>query len=325
MTTVEDIQKAVDELLLPMANQRWKFEGKTRGFRVSSLPFCPLLSLVTSKTEESYTKSHYTEVGTALHTTIQTWLSLNKISVKKMYGKWKCTGCAKEVGPGRQPKEPCSCEHVFGRLEKVHEHMPKFWTYEELTVEYNGLSGHIDLIIEISPGKYILIDFKTYSLLKKRDTSYWKKDKPSHPSYVIQIRSYSAICREVYDLNIVGWAMVLVDRDRPIESAKDYHPIINEWNGKKSKAWLKKLDDSANDNRRYRALLRSIEDGKEDKAKKQLKEIVKKRPCHSQEDYNGYMNYKFFSNEKCPLLSSCKKGNKRALRGVHEALADEEW
>jgi hypothetical protein len=304
--------------LLDLQNQKIQQVPTTRQFRTSALPFCPILEFIKDPQFEEYSKSHYTTTGTAIHETKQAWLSISKVSRDIMYGSWLCTGC-KDVRLNQfRPKKACGCTHKVSTTE-FHRGWPKHWTYVEVEYNYNGLTGHIDLILVPKPDFAFTVDFKTTELSKKKLRWSWKEDKVSSPNYVAQIRTYSTILDLEHKLPIRGWMLVNTERGSPIKKASDFHMQVGSWGRKQSLKWQKQLDLSVKNNRILTKLEAAVEDGNREESNKQLKRIIVNRPCHSKEDYTAYMKYKFYTGQ-CAHIDVCCKGSHKA---VHTRIMDE--
>lgn len=279
--------------------------AKGREFRSSGLPFCPIKTFLADPRNQNYRMNHYTSVGTALHTNIQSWLSVTKRSAKDMYGDWKCTGCGKVLTARKLPP-PCSCHGKVSTTE-FHRNWPKFWCYEEIAFKYKNLSGHIDLIMAPHPEFFYVVDFKTGNLTKKRSSVFWhaQQDKPSSPNYIAQIRTYCTVLDLLFDLPIKGWALCTLDRAEPIKTAADFHLVPSVWSREKSLRWVKRLDRSDANFKRLLDLDTYIENGETKKARRTMNTIIDHRPCHDEKSYQQYMGYAFFGKEVCPLKKAC--------------------
>ena len=308
---LEYMEGIVNDMMLDLQNNKLQQVKTTRQFRTSSLPFCPILEFIKDPNIEEYSKSHYTTTGTAIHETIQSWLSVSKFSQDMIYGSWKCTGCQTVKLNQMRPKKLCGCSHTVSTTE-FHRGWPKHWTYVEVEYDYHGLTGHIDLVVIPRPDFAFPVDFKTTELAKKKLRWSWKEDKVSSPNYVAQVRTYSTILDKVHGLPIKGWMLVNTERGSPIRKRSDFHPQVAKWSSKHSEKWMKVLDLSIENNKRLRKLEDAIDSEDKQLAEKQLRRIVVNRPCHSQDDYNDYMRYKFYSGE-CPHQETCFHGSNKAI------------
>ena len=217
---VSKIERYVHDMFSEMVLMSETQPPSEREFRTSGLPFCPILSFLKEDREESYASSFYTSIGTSIHLVMQTWLAKTKLSVKHVYGNWKCTGCGKEKRMCKQPS-PCTCGSTHSRASKFHERMKPFWMYEEIEYNYRGLSGHIDLVYWPLPNFAFTLDFKTSDIEKKKKSGYWIRSKPSSPTYVVQVRTYNTVLDLHYGVPIRGWCLANLDRAQPIKKSSD--------------------------------------------------------------------------------------------------------
>lgn len=70
--------------------------------------------------------------------------------VDAMVGDWKCKACNHIEVSCKRPKVKCNCG-------------AKLWEYQEVNVvsEYSGISGGLDVILDIGTGKFIVVEVKT--------------------------------------------------------------------------------------------------------------------------------------------------------------------
>lgn len=320
---VDKIEETVTSMMLSLSDLTYP-SHRDYAFRVSSLPFCPVKTFVAEPRNNNYQMSHYTEIGTAMHDIIQTWLALNPKYRKKIWGNWKCTGCQKVVEHRLHPSKPCDCKYKMSVGNSRLIGWPKFWNYEEVTITWKNLSGHVDLILFLNPTTAIVIDFKSSGLTEKKQSWYYKEDQPGSPSYVAQIRTYSSLLPITHDLPIKGWCLITVDRTRPIEDQHSFSPLSSEWGEDKQKRWMKYVQKSSDNYKLFEKLIEAVSDEDSDEANKQLKKCIVNRPCTDKKSYDTYMRYAFFGQKKCPLLKSCKKGKREVYSQVKSILNDRE-
>lgn len=306
---MEDI---INASMTGMQHEKVTQVKRKREFRSSGLPFCPILQFLREPQEENYAKSHYTSTGTAIHESIQGWLSVTKTSQNIMWGSWKCTGCQQIKFNQYKPKKLCDCKFVVSTTEQ-HRGWPKHWTYHEVEFEYRGLTGHIDLILWPKPDFAFVPDFKTSEQEKKRLRWNWKADKVSSPNYVAQIRTYASILTLEHGLPIKGWALINVERGRPITKATDYHTQLGVWNKKKAVKWMENIDRAADNNKILTKLEDAVEKGDRDGAEKQIDRMIKNRPCVDQDSYDRFMQYGFYQGS-CEHCSTCFSGSHKAIK-----------
>ena len=313
------LEQLIDAFMCDVASQKKEYIKKN-DFRVSAFPFCPLRAFLFEQRTDSYSMDFYTSIGTAVHETIQKWATISDFA-DKIYAVWQSVETGEVYGPCKQ------------------EDLPKSWdnytlAYEEVTISYDGLSGHVDLIIEILPGKYIVIDFKTTDIGGKRVKfrSKWQDQDPASRSSIIQISSYCSLLSKIHGLNIVAWCLIYVDRGKVIQGSRDYYKVLRPWNEKKTKNMLKHIDKACANNKRLQRLRKYMEESDDysPKAVKTLKKMVVNRPCKDEESYDAWMDYKFFkmkgpggegvTDGKCDLKKDCICGSKRAYKAVKARL-----
>ena len=324
MDDLEIIDKIVaytTDMLMEMSTMEEVQTQGEREFRTSGLPFCPILSFLREPRSESYSMSMYTSTGTAIHTSVQTWLAKTKLSSRHLFGNWLCTGCGAKKRMIKKPK-PCSCSSRRAMHSEFHRRMQPFWMYEEIDFEYRGLSGHIDLVYWPEPEFAFAVDFKTTDLVKKKKSSYWEPAKPSSPNYVVQIRTYNTVLDLLYGLPIKGWVLANLDRAQPIKKPTDFSLIPSEWSHAKSLKWDRILLKASNNNKRLLRLERAINEGNGSKSRKYLQDIIEHRPCISDSTYNNWMFYGFYKGE-CELKRQCLSCNTTKIRNaIYTKLED---
>jgi len=312
------LEDKLDTILVDMAKQR-KVYTKTSDFRVSGLPICPLRTLLYNERADSYSMDFYTSIGTAVHETAQKWLSVGNFK-NNIFACWKIKETGEILGPCFKDEIP----------EKYSNYTIE---YEEITINYRVLSGHVDLVLEIFPGQYMVVDFKTTDLDgKKRRFSTWQNQYPASRSSIIQISTYSTLLRKLFKLNIVAWCLVYVDRGKVINSKDDYYKVTRPWTKMKHRNMLEHLDRACENNARLQRLNRMLEDSDEfnPKAVKVLKQLVVNRPCVDDESYNAWMDYKFFRKAgpgeagvfdgQCIMKKHCLSGSKACYSALKRQL-----
>lgn len=284
-------------------------------FRCSSLPFCPIRSfLQMSKREDSYRMDFYTGTGTTLHELMQKWMPLTEQAKGRVYGQWACMSCGVIHPPQLMPHECPACRASRDMLR-----------YREVEVSYKGLSGHVDYLYMWSRDQFVLPDFKTTSLIHSRNKypHNWRDHYPSSPNYIVQLRTYACLLREVYGLNITALMLIFIDRSRTIESEKDFHIVSYPWDEDRHNKWLRKVDKACTNNKLLQRLRRRVEAANEysDEAVNTLRKMVDNRPCTSEASWNTWMKKGFFKGE-CELLPACLKGPKATMRAIMRNLEE---
>lgn len=280
-------------------------------FRVSSMPYCPILFLEgdVGEKEDDFSMSFYTEAGTAHHENLQTYFPQVRGS-NILWGNWRC-----------RHGKPCSCptnhkgetHHSCGKTWQACNHpgrckcgrIPK---YEEIEVEYkNGLTGHIDTILR-SKSLDIIIDYKTCGL--DYITVPWMKKYLPYDSNVIQIENYCALIEVKYGWRPDGWALVYVSRERPKEKQTEkplFHIVEREWTVKRRDLVMKRLNRAC---KTHGYVLDAIKKP----TSELVKTIIDRRPCKSEESYESKMGAKF-KFEDCEHQEICTGCQTKKIEG----------
>ena len=231
-----ELEHLIDTFMMDVSAQKAPSNRKQE-FRVSSFPYCPLRSLLFSKKGDStYSMDFYTSIGTAVHETLQKW-ALKSSFKDKIFCCWKSPKTKRVYGP-------CFFRDLPKRVQKLD------LVYEEITIKYKGLSGHIDLVLEILPGKFIIIDFKTTDLTGKKlkHRAKWQEQYPAEHSSIIQISTYSTLLRKLFKINVIGWCLVYVDRGSTIQNSRSYYKLLRPWNKRKSNKMMKHIELACDNN-----------------------------------------------------------------------------
>ena len=289
-------------------------------FRVSSLPFCGLLrvagELDKSPQKVDYAASHYFSIGTAIHSLYQKFAAIS--APVELIGNWKCAHVLSETTKGHTIiRKTCSKQYDFCSLKQAkkqhvcpHAKQCKAkLQYEEITLNYRGLSGHVDLLYLID-GKYVLADIKTTSdFLFENPKIAIKNSYYPALKYFHQIETYAILLEKLFGIKIDLYAIVYMSRSTP-STKKNMHYIF-----------ARKLTDKARKQRKH--LLAAQIDG-HNKAlaylakpnKKRMANLYKTRPCKTMNDYLNIMDSKFFGKEQCEYIKdkTCLSGDiKRVL------------
>jgi len=265
------IMKGLDTVKLPR-------EDLHNSFRVSSLPYCPIMDLYNRAKEkearpfDDYPSSFYFRVGTAIHELIQEALSSldSKGDTKWIpIGSWECTKCKKIIGE----LEPCP---------KVCKCGSRSFSYVEAQFNWKGLTGHCDYIVYIPSLKgYILFEFKSKGS-KKVETGLYLPDAKHHH----QAQTYSWMMQKHLkkigsDRKVLGYGIIYIGRDGPyfykIGSGKVLQHKICAYEWTKSMAAIRKKQLLLA-LRGRRALESAIKGG-------HIKNMIGYKPCSSIEDY----------------------------------------
>lgn len=305
--TQDFVDNRIDTLLVDMSKGT-RPSDRAFAFRCSSLPFCPIRAFLgMDKGQESFGMDFYTGIGTAVHEVAQRWINRGNLA-DRVFARWKCSECSNITDPGFKPDScpSCGCVHpAFG--------------YEEVEITYRGLSGHVDLIYEIAPDKFVVMDFKTTNLSEAKKRANWQNNYPASPSSIVQIGAYCMMLRRVYGLDVVAWSLIYVDRGKAIASHKDYHKVTRPWGARKHLHMRRLVDRACANNETLNTLRSSIAaaDGYSEAADQALRAVVRARPCRSDDSYRAWMAYKFhrFSKDErtCKFKDVCCGPSNRAV------------
>jgi len=309
--------KAIDAIVKAVQTVKTETAKRTE-FRVSGLPYCPLLDLVDRKSEEpaheEYESGFFFSVGTALHELFQKFARDAKDVT--LVGNWKCTKLLSTKYDSNPPSEThtkCTQEYEFCSHEdvkkkhscphKINSCGPELFQYVEITLTYNGLSGHIDLIFKIN-GKYILVDIKTTSsyLFQSTENAISKGYYPSL-KYWHQIETYSVLVEKLKNIKIDSYAILYVSRENTSNKKKGHAIFARKLTAEMRKNRLKLIDSQILNNSKALNFIKSP-------SKKKIERIWNNRPCQTNEDYMNIMDAQFFGSEKCKFYKnkSCMSG-----------------
>ena len=254
--------------------------------RVSSLPYCAIqhyLKAVSGATEvPSFRMSFYTEIGTAVHELLQTIIPISKHGLE-VFGRWKC-GCKDKHG-NPVIKGPC-----IKRIRKCKK-CKKQYTYEEVELEYRGLSGHIDMITRDDEGKYYLWEFKT---TKDARAKYLPSDK-----HRVQAETYSYLMKKLFNIDIEAYAIIYFERGQFNTGSKKFYEIFPT---KITKEILQQRKKEVSRAIRTHKVVKLALLGDPDAIDK----IIEDRPCACKEDYDRYMKSSFYMDNPslCPYANN---------------------
>lgn len=251
--------------------------------RPSSFPLCSILVLNDmilhkmgkGKTWEC-TGDVYTSIGTALHETVQKWMPRQGSA----FGDWVCHPCKKIRRA--TTNRTCKCG--------------KEMEYREIEVEYRGVKGHIDMILE-DDGVYSVNDFKTTSMKKVEAVKQARNNTDREEAlqrivskqYVLQLLSYTYICEELFDWDIKGASLLFIARDDP----KSYLEVNFPWTDERRKEISTFLESQ----------IVGFNAAKESLKNKNAKQAVVSRACKNSNHYRRCVEPFYFGG--CPMKSIC--------------------
>jgi hypothetical protein len=314
-----DIDTIVSGALTGLTTAKWP-NRRLPEFRISAFPFCPLLFIGDpGEFEAVYTSDFYFRHGTTEHELIQHAMA-HSVNAHLMYGHWACSCDEKHERLQEWTTKPKIKCKKCGKID---------WNYVEVTVEYNGLKGHVDMIYRVPDylqkptsklnrggigWRFIVKDLKTSNLpeMPKKAASDWTarsaamSKKYPIPANVIQIKSYAAILRKQYKLNVCGTSLAYLDRSGPVRSRKNFHTVTETWKKGNDELWLGRLD-AATDTIKDALKVRDALMAKKKPLMPALRRLVDQRPCRNRKQHDDYMAARFYYDDvpACPFMSRC--------------------
>lgn len=285
-------------------------------FRSSSLPYCPIIFVRDSLDAYvhgqfvaalKYHDRFYTTIGTAMHLLWQEVLSSSLLNNKyvKPFGSWK----NKQTG---ELKKDC-----FRPKEGD-------WSYEEVEMEYAGLSCHVDFIgyiakNDIDGGDYwIIADLKTSMM----EAILKPEQKLPVIKNVFQIEGYMCIFEETFGIRPKYYILDYQAR----EKSSAFHPYMMEWSDAKRDAAFRRLDSWADNHAKAQRALtklkpmvnRLVDEGSipatpateqwsPSRAIAALEPLVETRPCHTLDAYERIMAPALTYENGCRHFKQCTK------------------
>jgi len=295
-----------------------------RKFRVSSLPYCPLLHVI-GKIENPdrkipFESGHYFHMGHAAH---QLWQTVARYKLPDNFiGDWQCTRqlhCAATT----TAITATICNRVvnfcsFNQATKQacpHKlrNCSRYLNYKELEIEFHGMTGHTDMLIK--QGKYYsLIDIKTTSdflfLEPKKAISYGY-----YPSkkYLEQISVYCVMLERKYKIKIKDYTIAYVARNKALFVGRD--------NCRALRLFSNRLTDSIRKSRLKRmhiyqkqfTIANNWLEAAPVTRRKLTQNLFASRPCHRSKDYFEKMAHGFFTPCKHHTKGHCYNGKMKKI------------
>lgn len=236
--------------------------------RASQLPFCPLNFVLTvakfgPHSVLQFYSSYFTKVGTTVHEVLQDAMATRG----RFLANWECSVC----GSVRKfSHEPMCCGFQS--------------SYNEIKIEHEYVTGHIDGVFKGEDGRYWILDYKTTSTAQA-------KNRMAYPGrgYIEQVEAYALACRELFNLDIAGVIVFFITRDNPTQ------PYV----------WAQELESE--DFPDIKARMKEYHDmhkfALEAKTKEDLKEVWRNRMCRNSQDVDdlaGYCLFKRGCSDKDP-------------------------
>jgi len=162
--------------------------------RCSQLPYCPVSTVLNYGQRGLFQvmdlgMAYYVGVGHAVHNVMQRYLSQSG----NFLADYHCAECGK--------KYPLS--HTIECCEFPTK-------YDEVSLLYKGVGGHIDGIFKDSQGQYWIVDFKTCSV-----EGAMEKSRRPPAGYMYQVRAYALLLLRQYGLRVAGVMLIFIPRDNP--------------------------------------------------------------------------------------------------------------
>ena len=175
--------------------------------RFSSLPLCPIQWMISApkglakRSEKDFSFSYYTRVGTTVHEVVQGILArMPELRGCELVADWKCRSCGHIHKFTTVPAKCHTCPSRVLDFREVEIEFPR-------TKKLAPSLGHIDMVLRLPEGSYLIADIKTTST---RNAA--KKDFKPSVSYLHQIRSYAAVISKKHGA-VSGVCLLFIPRD----------------------------------------------------------------------------------------------------------------
>lgn len=282
-----------------------------RKFRVSSLPYCPILHVLdvveNPDRKIPFESGFYFHIGHAIHNIYQT--VARHTLPDNFIGDWRCTRVL-NTNPTKTSNTVQYCNRVAGfcsarkalkaNCPHGHNDCHRYLTYQELQVAELDVTGHTDLLYRSRPKRYHLVDIKTTSSFlfesPKRAVSYGY-----YPSekYIEQIQTYLVLLERQYKIRIVDYTIAYQGREKALAIGRDKNPALRLFSYKATNRMRRKILRNL---KRYQRLFNIANVwllAKATKRKRYTDKLYQARPCHRSKDYHEKMASRFMSNEPC--------------------------
>lgn len=260
--------------------------GRGPEFRPSSFPSCPILNwmklyrfkkLGNIESEYYFNMQYYTSVGTTVHEKIQYFMGFTG----KMWGHWKCINpkCPEALKAADKrdaignmieegkPTRRCTTNNI---CPECGEPM----LYIEFTIKFRGTTGHIDGIIKLDNGKWIVMDFKTTSMKKVLNNAFPEK------KHLHQLPFYTYVLEKKYGkkygMKIDEFSLIYIPRDNP----RAFVEYREKWNDNWRVRCAKRFESESE---KWEAVWSDLES-------ETFKEVVANKPCSCPADYKNKMH-----------------------------------
>lgn len=279
--------------------------GRGPEFRPSSFPSCPIINwmkltrfkhLGNTEALHYFGMEYYTSVGTTVHEKIQYFMGFTG----KMWGHWKCINpTCKEAHKAADKLDPLGNIIAEGKPTRrctTNNKCPECaepMFYIEFTLKFRGVKGHIDGIVKLDNGKWIVLDYKTTSMKKVRKGLFPEK------KHLHQLPFYTYVLEKKYGkkygMKIDHFSLIYIPRDNP----RAFFEYKEKWTDNWRVRCAKRFDAECG---KWEAI-------REDVAGDTFHNVVAHKPCACPADYRNKM-YGFGS---CVMESVCFSSSKLKL------------
>ena len=200
LKSVKNAEQAVEYALEAHKTRSRNDPGRVLKLRVSSFPFCAtkwwfgLQNSLLGTRESDFMGRFFTDVGTQVHTTVQSILDNSKFVVRD----WKCLKCSHRH---QFTTKPTVCEGCRAKAPLL------VLIGLENAVNAGVISGHIDDAFLLGNGNIDLLDYKTTSVAK-----ITSKSALPNLENVRQIEAYTAIKKKQGE-PMQGWTLSYISRN----------------------------------------------------------------------------------------------------------------
>jgi hypothetical protein len=323
--------KFIYDTLMKVQSGVYPAPARPPQFRVSSLPFCPLLFALDSKKhnpdkpdEVEFKSGFYFKQGHALHSL---WQETSSHMVpEEIIGDWQCNHILKQEDKGdKQTITRCNRLLPFCSAKEMLKvkcpHGKKdceaSQIYAELEFEWCGLAGHSDLLLrEKKTGRYHVVDWKT--------TGLFLFDKPKiamnmgyYPSkkYIEQIETYCVLLEWKFKIKIHSYTIAYISRDRAQHDPKNKKPALHLFSYQFTKPVrthrIAKM-------KVYRSRFKIVQRVLDKPNKVGIKKLYESRPCHTMAQYTANMKHGFFDG--CDFAKDRSCFNNTMLKRLKKEL-----
>lgn len=270
--------------------------GRGVEFRPSSFPQCPVINwlkkvwydnLGYNIAERSCSMDYYCDVGTTVHETVQFHMG----DSGAQFGHYRCINPKCKHGKrGMNLYDAAGNLVQAGKLtlkNTLNNRCPKCkerMFYEELTVKYKGLKGHVDGVIKLPNGKYWIIDYKTSSMKKIMKAAECYPEK----KHLYQLPIYAYILKKKYKFEVAGFSLIYIPRDNP----KCFFEYSEKWSKRWDKHAVRILKTQK---RQWEAFELALETNSVDP-------VIEHKPCKCERSYLKTMYGGF---DHCPMKDIC--------------------